>query len=293
MKIAIVSHFGHYECIGFLCESLSDHSIVIYSSNDNQGYNAYYRSLFPKQITDVILFGDNLNICIDDFDYVFKLTSNDNCINDPRIISLLHVNPLRDISKRYISLTPYVFGDDVTYMFPTYNNLNNKVCYDNRIIYIGYFLESFLNDGDLINLIRKLNNFTFEFIVWGQDNYDCLKQFHNVNVYNQIPTDIMISMIQSSKFILPRKLPFQNEDRFSGMLSLAVVCDKPIILQKQINNVYQIPTLTFNQNYSELIDTIQSINTEDYDKLVNDIKSFKQREIQSNKDKMNLIISKV
>ena len=119
----------------------------------------------------------NFNVIYDNFnknilynyDKIFKLTSNDNCLDDKKIISILHldVKCTRTCkSKKFISLTPYINGNNIYYTFPIYqpkitNFLKNKI-----ITMIGYYNENNI-DNDLLNFINLNNIYTFNFIIWG------------------------------------------------------------------------------------------------------------------------------
>ena len=124
MKIAIVGKFDfHLECIGFLLEMYNDNTnnIDIYISANANKFNhiEYYLTMFNF---NVIYDNFNKNILYN-YDKIFKLTSNDNCLDDKKIISILHL-AVKDTrtckSEKFISLTPYIYGNNIYYTFPIY-----------------------------------------------------------------------------------------------------------------------------------------------------------------------------
>ena len=99
MKIAIVSNFNfHYECIGFLCELLREHSVTIYFNGDRYGYIDYFKTIFPN-ITSQHAVQVNPTIP-SQFDLVIKLSSNDTILTDKRVVSLLHLEDSKELFGR-------------------------------------------------------------------------------------------------------------------------------------------------------------------------------------------------
>ena len=48
MKIAIISMFGHYECLFFLCEILQEHKVTIYMANNTRGEELYLCRMYSN-----------------------------------------------------------------------------------------------------------------------------------------------------------------------------------------------------------------------------------------------------
>ena len=57
MKIAIISMFGHYECLFFLCEILQEHKVTLYIAN-TRGEEDYlckiYSNIEVIKITEIL-----------------------------------------------------------------------------------------------------------------------------------------------------------------------------------------------------------------------------------------------
>jgi hypothetical protein len=286
MKINIISGFDfHIECIGFLLESFKNHDITIYLRKDKFSYCDFFQTKICRFKVEYFS-----NLVLQDADLNIKLSSNDFCIDNENIVSILHLYSNKTKSKKYISLTPYIYDYDIINVFPCYTlhsvitNMSNTICY------IGYFINSYL-DEDTIKFIQT-SNFNFKFMVWGDTSYKYLLQFQNVEILQDLKTEDMFSHIFNCKYVLSRKLPFQNQDRFSGALSVAVSALKPCILQETIANTYNIPCISFKDNYCETIDTIQNTSELQYRHLVKDIQEFRDESVRTNTHKLLNLLPK-
>jgi len=285
-NIAIISSFNfHLECIGFLCELLRDYKITIYCKSDNYGYCIFFSELF-KNISIVIC-----NILPDyiltKYDLVIKLTSNDMWIDNERIISLIHLNNKQCKSKYYISLTPVISGSNINTMFPIYTIHNVVPYYNNSIVFVGYFIDNWVDD-DFKKFIVS-SNYNFTFLINGDKDYPRLKVFKNTNIIINASAKQLSEYIIKSKFILSRKPPNVHHDRFSGAFSLAMSFKKPVIIDKQTYNIYNIPGIVFTNSYCEIIDKLQ-LTDKDYDSLLKEIDIFNIQHIEKNKKIMDSIL---
>lgn len=282
MKIAIVGNFEfHLECIGFLLEIYNDttNNIDIYISTNANKYNhiEYYLTMFNF---NVIYDNFNKNILYN-YDKIFKLTSNDNCLDDKKIISILHLVGKAQLackSEKFISLTPYINGINIYYTFPIYNPKISNFFKNKIITMIGYYNDNNI-DNDLLEFINLNNNYTFNFIISG-GNYKKLKNIKNVNLYSSVKTNIMINILNNSKYVLSKK--YINYDRFSGQLGLAMSYEIPLIIDIKTKNHYKLPGITFNKNYCE-IGNLDNITDIEYNTLKNEIKSIKHNILENNK----------
>jgi hypothetical protein len=281
MKIAIISMFGHFECLFFLCEILQEHKVTLYIANNTRGEEAFLCKIYSN--IEVIKITETLTEdIITMYDVVIKLSSNDGVLHHPKVISLLHLSTLRDNSNRYISLTPFVEGDNVSYMLPVYNPINVRRHYSKSITLVGYYLNQWV-DADLQYFIENSHH-TFNFVVWGDGNYDNLTRFSNVSVYYNASTDHLNEIINNTSYILLRNASYINYDRFTGMISLALSFKKPMIVDKKTKEAYNIPGIVYEKRYSELIDTLNNeISPVVYEKLVDSICEFNNDVIDKNK----------
>jgi hypothetical protein len=281
MKIAIVSKFGHYECLFFLCEILQEHNITLYIGNNTRGEENYLCKMYSN--IEVVKITENLTEnMVASYDEIIKLTSNDGVLYHPRVISLLHLSCLKDTSNRYISLSPFVEGDNVTYMLPVYNPINVRRCYNKTITLVGYFMNCWV-DEDLQYFIENSQH-NFNFVVWGDGNYDNLTRFPNVVVYYNVQHEHLIEIINNSSYILLRNASYINYDRFTGMMSLALSFKKPMIVDKRTKEAYNIPGIVYKKRYSEIIEALNNdVSQIVYEKFVDSIGEFNKDIINKNK----------
>ena len=74
-----------------------------------------------------------------------------------------------------------------------------------------------------------------------------MKEYSNINQINQgISANELINMINSSKFILCRRWPYQKDNIFSGMISLGLSHNVQMILQNKTNRA-DIPCIKFKE----------------------------------------------
>lgn len=283
MKVAIVSKFGHMECIGFFLELLKNHEVTIIINNTTDSYKwlDYYKEIYKFKVNY------NLSIDINYFNKIIKLTSNDDILYTENTISLVHLKDNQyknNKSKKFISLTPYIIGNDIQYMFPIFNPLIIKST-KKIITMIGYYNDNNI-DNDIISFIQNNLDYLFIFIVWGGTHYNSLKNKENIKLLNSINTFEMVNIINDSKFILSKK--HINYDRFSGQLGLAMSFQKPLIIDYKTATAYKLPGITFKENYCE-INRLNEITDEIYDKIIEEIKVFNSNTLTNN----NIIMSDI
>jgi hypothetical protein len=198
---------------------------------------------------------------------------------------------LKDTSNRYISLSPFVEGDNVTYMLPVYNPINVRRCYNKTITLVGYFMNCWV-DEDLQYFIENSQH-NFNFVVWGDRNYDNLTRFPNVVVYYNVQHEHLIEIINNSSYILLRNASYINYDRFTGMMSLALSFKKPMIVDKRTKEAYNIPGIVYEKRYSEIIEALNNdISPIIYEEFVDAIGEFNKDVINKNKRIMHELCKK-
>jgi hypothetical protein len=223
------------------------------------------------------------------FDLVIKLSSNDTIISDNKVVSLLHLSDLKDISGKYISLTKFISGPDIINMFPVYKIPNFRVIFGKTITFIGFY-EDIWCDFDF-DFFIKHSVYTFNFIVWGDAVYPRLYSYRNINIFQNVNTNDLTNIISSSTFILSRKPPYINYDRFCGYFSLACSFKKPLIVDKKSQEIYGFPGIIFDQGYSEVVERLNSLTAYEYLDLVNQVEKFRDNSILQNKEKMDCLLA--
>lgn len=283
MRIAILGTY-HFECTGFMLESLKGNRIDIFinRNSDNHEWLKYLKSIYKFTIFTRKFSPSSINV----YSKIFKITSNDQCFDHKKAVSILHLDgpdQRKCKSSKFISLTPFINGNNIYYTFPVFKpilNRDNNFKMNNNVIFIGFYKnENF--DIDTINFIKKNNNYNFTFVIWGDINYPNLQNLKNVNIKTNLKTRDMVKLLINSKFVLSKKVI--NYDRFSGQLSLAMSFEKPLLIDKKTKDAYNLPGITFNNNYTEL-GSLDNVNDEKYILLKNEIKIMKNKIIQNNKN---------
>lgn len=286
MKLAILSSFNyHMCCIGFVLELFNNYDIDVFFPDDRERYLEYYKSLYS-----------NMNInskTIESFskgsyDLCIKISSNDDVISSEGIISIAHVKEYSDNLNKYIVMCPWIKGENnLFYIFPLYRGIKCK-SYDNIITYLGYLRPDFL-DEDTKYFIK---NSGLRFLFLGCGMIDEFKNYPNVLTTQRLNTFEMVESIKISKFILIRKEPFQCLDRYSGALGHAVSHGKPMIIQKYTSDSYKLPGIIFQKDYSEVIDKIKDMTSEEYDNHVKELEDFSEKTFNENAKTLKLLLEK-
>ena len=282
MNIALVGK-SHYCIMGFLLEALKSHTITLYSTNTDIFKDIdYYHSVYNFKIEDI----STLNI--KNFDRVIKLTNTDDCLHTEDVLSVLHLQShihVNNKSKQFISLTPYITGSNISYMFPIFKPKRSLFA-SNVVVHIGYYLNRFM-DADTDLFVKNNLNYTFIFFVWGDNDYSQLQKHPNVQVLMGVDTTQVMDVLSKAKYSLSRK--YVNYDRFSAQLGLAMSHKKPIILDSKTAASYALPGLIFDKNYTE-IGKLDDVSDERYMSLVNDIEVFNNASLKNNYERMDTLL---
>lgn len=283
MSIAILNLSGQHNCcIGFLIHIFNEYNIDIFTAHDNDKHCEYYKSLYPQ--SNIHLKGTNL-FQIQNYNLSVNINSHDRLYRYPGMLSIAHVIEHTDIFNKFISLTPWVEGDNIKYIFPLYRGIKVKN-YKNKIILFGSFGPDCV-DEDLRNFINNLKDYEFWFIggekyIEEFDSYLNVKQLHK-----KIDMIELVNHIKESKFILTKKIPYQLTDRYSGALGHSMSHCKPMIIQTYISTTYDLPGITFETNYSETINTIKNMSDEGYVHLLNLIDEKNKEITNKNRELLN------
>ncbi len=268
-RIAVLNVSGqHLCCIGFLFELFKECEIEVFIPHDNEKYYEYYKSLYP---TASITLKNNYEFKKENHDLSININSHDR-VNRDGIVSIAHVIEHTDLVNDFIALTPWIKGNNIKYIFPLYKGIINKSS-ENIILLFGSF-GSDCADADLKNFVSSLNEYQFYFIGGGPKHIHEFDNFSNVKqIDDKITIYDLVDYIKKSKFILTRKTPYQNIDRYSGALGHSMSHRKPMIIQKYTADSYNLPGIIFNKDYSEIIPSIKNMTNEEYDNHLTDIDS--------------------
>ena len=284
MKIALLSSINlHMCCVGFLIHIFKDDEIDVFFPCDRDNYLEYYKSLYPTTKIDLLNIKDyNKN----NYKQSIKITESDPGISPQGIISTAHLQEQVKPEYKYITLTPWIKGENVKYIFPLYRGLN-EVSYNKVITHIGFFVPRYA-DEDTVKFIRE-SGYIFFFV--GGDSYNGLNNLPNVKVINKLNTFDLVKLINQSMFVLLRKEPYQLTDRYSGAIGHAISHKKPVIVQEYTAHSYGLKGLVFKKEYCEVLEEIKNMNNEKYDLLVKGAEEIYEKIEEDNKDVKNYFLN--
>jgi hypothetical protein len=295
--ILIIGSFDyHYECIGFLCEILNDYNITLFFKTDNFKYIEYF-----KQIYNINHIIDEKDIIYNNYDYIIKVSSNDPIIDTSnkkivdlyknKLISIAHTSEFTDLLNNYIIICPYIVLNNRNneYILPIYNGLR-YYNYKNNILYLGYFIEEFIDD-DLINFNNNIKD-KYQLIVCSYTNNPYLEKYNILNLHH-LPMPELMKYIKNTKYILTRKNLIK--DRLSGSIPFAISHSIPLIIKKSIALDYSIEdiSLTFNDNYSEIIPYLLNDDDNLYYNIINKLEKFKYQKIKDNRIRIKKLLNNI
>ena len=284
MKIALLSSINlHMCCVGFLIHIFKDDEIDVFFPCDRDNYLEYYKSLYATTKIDLLNIKDyNKN----NYKKSIKITESDPGISPHGIISTAHLQEQVKPEYKYITLTPWIEGENVKYIFPLYKGLN-EVSYNKIITHIGFFVPRYA-DEDTVKFIRE-SGYTFFFV--GGDSYNGLNNLPNVKVINKLNTFDLVKLINQSMFVFLRKEPYQLTDRYSGAIGHAISHKKPVIVQEYTAHSYGLKGLVFKKEYCEVLEEIKNMNNEKYDLLVKRAEEVYEKIEEENKDVKNYFLN--
>lgn len=292
MNIALISSLDyHFECFGFLLESLSNHNLTIITLShcDKFGYLEHYSSIYKFKICYEKKSAFDI---MKNYDKVFKITSDDKCIKHKEVVSILHVENFKKgcKSQKKLSLTPVIRGCDIFYTFPVYCPAIKNSKESKTVTMVGYYSNDCI-DLDTITFINNNSDYIFNFVINNMENcFSNLENIKNVKLYNSINAVKLTELINLSKFVLSRK--FINYDRFSGQFGLALSFEKPIIIDYKSKKIYKIPGIVFKKDYCEL-GLLKDITDDDYYCLVHNIKIMKSEILINNRKTLIQLLPKL
>ena len=284
MKIALLSSINlHMCCVGFLIHIFKDDEIDVFFPCDRDNYLEYYKSLYPNSKIALLNIKDYNK---EDYNQSIKITASDPDVSEEGIISTAHLQEQVKPEFKYITLTPWIKGENVKYIFPLYQGLNT-VSYNKVMVHIGFFIPRY-SDEDTVKFIRESD---YNFVFVGGDSYNGLNHLPNVRIINKLNTFDLVNLIKQSMFIMLRKEPYQLTDRYSGAIGHAVSHKKPVIVQEYTADSYGLKGIVFKKEYCEVLDTLKNINKESYDLLVKEAEELYDKIQENNKDVKNYFIN--
>ena len=286
----------HTEIAGTFIESLSDHNISIYyDTNDKLHWIDYYQQIFPDVNISTYYYSQIIND-LNHIDVIIFLTGMDSVLPwtknyTGKIISVPHIKSQYK-SDPAVILTPLLKDISNNYVLPIYNKTTKiTVDYEQTILAIvgldNYSLTNkHIQDLDLLLSTANSNDFTiYIFSRYSVYLKNINNKYNNVKVFANITTIDMIHKLDECKFIIPLVKPgsWYYQDRLSGSIPLAINNNKPMLLPKKFNNIYEMNfNITYNHSLTEIIDKILNISNQEYLYLLAKLVIWKRNKSNSN-----------
>lgn len=288
-RIALVTIDDAHGCVfGGLIEVLkNDYDVTLFMERGWSNYKwfEYYSDLYGE----CTFVGNTFKDDVKNYYKIIKLNSGDNILCKEDTVSILHFKPdisRNNNSRQFISLSPFVTGENINYVFPVFRPVITHSP-KNMVMRLGYCTNGCI-DNETDRFIQNNIDYTFIYVVWGDRNYSNLTKHQNVRVFHDIDTKQLIELIQHSKFFLSRKV--MNYDRYSSLLGMAISFEKPLIVDVKTADAYGLPGFLFNTDYSD-IGKLNLIDDSRYNSVLNATREFKTKVIQNNHATVNKIFT--
>lgn len=306
MKIALYQYKPqHTEIFGMFYELCRNYDLHIYHNiTDKLSFVNYYNQLFNN---NNINYHNCQDIYNHSFDILILATSQD--IIDKKFVKnnihkIIFVNHLcshyLSYMKYNIVLTP-ILHKSTTFqntickcIYPIYQNdcINHE--YENVFLIVGNLVSR--NIDDLHRILKTNYNFKLVIVSRTPTLSNRLKKYKNVEIHNYIGTDKLDKILKKTKFILsiPQKNGWYYNERLCGDIMLSINNNIPIIIPKDLNEIYKIGgVIEYENSLMEVIDVINNITKNDYKILQNYLLTSKNKIIKNNKIIFQELISEI
>ena len=288
MKIAYYEQNNyHTEIMGTFLEYFTTNKgceIVVYNSADKSSTVSYFNkfcnfALKPHtelasehQLFDKIIIGTSS----DCEDFIGRASG----VDFNKVIYVCHLkSDIRPIYQNIIVLTPLNNLPKTNYLLPIHNYITEIVPRKKNILtIIGRFKDNNRDTADLVKLITNYNHLDFCVQIFSRVAKFVPKVLFELSATHptrlrislKTPSDKMDTYLRKSKFILPlvKKNSWYYKDRLSGSIALAYNYNVPLIMDKQLQNIYGTDGIFYENSLSEIIETVVKMPDETYNELV-------------------------
>jgi hypothetical protein len=279
--------------------------IIIYNNRDKSGYVEYFKNIYNYEVKqnellnndymifNIIIFGSKADIK--------KLSIENYNINT----TLLFINHLKhdlqntnNIEKiKNIVLTKInKINQNINYLLPLNDCYNITTIKNKNIIgLVGRFKDNNRDIKDLLNSIKYIidNNIDIEIRLYSRhikfipnEIIEISKISNKVRIFYKISMDEMVKKhLNKIKYFIPliKNNSVYHKDRLSGAIPFAYNYNIPLIIDEKTNQIYELKNvLQYKNSLIEILDTIQNINNDDYNKLLNNMINEKQEIVKNN-----------
>jgi len=286
----------HMECLSNVLELYRHHKVDVWYREDWYGWLDYTKTLRPLQAIRYTNLCEQFN---QPYDEVLLLTSHDFYrdvatqahLSNYNVTSLLHLSNeagkhdpwFKHIDlepkfiNRFITLSPWVKPKHRPYKYYLTGHSAVRKPKEDMITYVGTTMPNEIDDDFRCfceNLELPIN------LCLSNTVHDVPHDLSdNVRIFQGLHAFQLANILARSKYIMIRKHPYQQCDRFSGAIALALSFNCIPIMQTSMAKDYKIQqAMKFKHFYSELlnVDLIKHYdqNHWDYTKHIEGIRSL-------------------
>ena len=313
MKIAYYEENNyHTEIIGVFLYYffLNELSVTVFNDNDKSGYINYYKNIHDFELKKI----KDIHEIYNEYDYIIIGTSYsiDNIKNiypiiQNKIIFVCHLMENINIedkrSNNCIVLSPInKINNSCQYIMPIHNFISSHhIKKKNILTLIGRFKDNNRDTKDIIKIISEHSDLNYEIHIYSRHIkfvpkilFELSKKYPDkLKIFLKVKMENLEKKIKASKFLLTlvSKNSWYHKDRLSGIIPLAFNYDIPLIMDKNLNNIYKFKSpIMYQDSISEIIKDISTISDNDYIDLVEKVKSEKKYIINQNNIVLNNLL---
>ena len=271
-SIAIIGSFQyHNECVGFLLDILGENYDIHVYHDDKDGFVDLFSRTYDFKSFDLkssYIDGTYYNRCI-------ILSGNDPItIAESKLVTrIIHrENDKRMNATEFIKLSPLV-QVEAEYILPVYRtNLPFVYKREKRIVIVG--------DPQPSSSTLKLLDHLVKTTGFSLNHYTRVKSTSVPGVNNIVgaKANKIEEDISQCQFVLV----ISKNDRFSGVIAMALSCKTPMIIDSFQAGVYKLPALVYTDN-SDIVSKLQELQEQDYSTLLKQVNSYTNSLLEKNR----------
>ena len=309
MKVAYYEENNyHTEILGvflYYCQ-MNTINMIVYNDSDKSEYIDYYKKIHNFELKKI----DEIKKEYDEYDYIILGTSYSvDRIKDiyskiySKMIPVCHLKENIVSDQQCIILTPLnVKNASCNYILPIHNFNPDTSIQKKKNIFtlVGRFKDNNRDTDDLINSLSKCNSQNYEVHLYARHVKFIPKRIFEYSTQNpsklkiflKTKTAILEKRIKESKFLLTlvSKNSYYHNDRLSGVIPLAFNYNVPLIMDKNLNNIYGFSScLTYDNSLSEILEYAIEMSEDVYNSKIKDVMCEKNIIVNKN----NITLSKM
>lgn len=283
----------HTEILGAFIEPFfenPENEFIVYNSLDKSEWVNYYKKIYKFEVKshldiindisklDKIIIGTSTST-------IFFLDKLDKNILDFYKHKIFYVTHLKEEltlfdSNKTIVLTPINIKDNNTYILPI-NNSYKLINKKDKLIFgiIGRFKNDNRDSNEIINLILNNKDKNFSIYIFSRhikfipnNLFEIQKLYPDkLKIFLKKNTEYIIKICSQIKYLIPlsNKDSIYYKDRLTGIIPLSYNLNIPLIIEKNLANIYNINScIKYNNSINEVFDNLFNF---DYNNLVNNL----------------------